>query len=271
MAALFLAPAVTPTSAEAVIDVDRLGAVRAAVAYSPSGHLVHDLGLVVLRNGYTAYDAAITTKACPSPTCRPVGPPNRPPLTVADLDGDAEAELLLNLVSGGNHCCFVTQIYAFDGSGTYQLSAERTWGGDTGTPVVADLDGDRIPELRTVDGRFSCRFSSCVASALPLAVWRYRTGGMRDITQRFREEVRLDAEKWWAQYIETRGTQGTATAGYLAAWAADNYRLGQRRQTLRALRREERSGRFQPPTRPNGKTFIPLLDEQLRAWGYDHG
>jgi hypothetical protein len=52
----------------------------------------------------------------------------------------------------------------------------------------------------------------------------------------------------------------------LAAWAADQYRLGRRARALRFVRREVRSGRLRHMRGRRG--FARRLDRQLRRWGY---
>src|SRR5207244_3839241 len=59
-------------------------------------------------------------------------------VAVRDLDGDAEPEVVLDLYSGGAHCCYSTDIYRYNGSG-YSLG-EHAWG-DVGYRL-ADLHRD---------------------------------------------------------------------------------------------------------------------------------
>jgi hypothetical protein len=146
-------------------------------------------------------------------------------LKVQDLDGDQEPEVVLDLFSGGAHCCGFSQIYYYDASARQYSSIIQFWG-HTDQSNLQDLDGDGIPEFASFDSRFAYRFASFADSGFPLQIWQYRQGSMIDVTRNFPQRVYSDAYLYWNFYIEARQT-GREVKGLLAAYLADKYLLGE--------------------------------------------
>jgi hypothetical protein len=84
------------------------------------------------------------------------------------------------------------------------------------------------------------------------------------VTKRMRDTVRADARRWMRAYRKAPARY--EPQGVLAAWAADQYLLGRRRQALRFVRRAVRSGKLRAMPRAAG--FPRRLDSTLRRWGY---
>jgi hypothetical protein len=80
--------------------------------------------------------------------------------------------------------------------------------------------------------------------------------------------VRDDAGRWRRVYL--RRLDGPYALGVLAAWTADQYLLGRKRQAHRYLAAERRAGRLESvfPGGKGGRAFVRELKRKLRAWGY---
>ena len=92
------------------------------------------------------------------------------PLTVHDLDGDGEPEVILDTYTGGAHCCAVSLIFRKVGS---RYTRIVSWWGNPGYRL-ADFDRDGRPELVTADDTFGYLFTSWASSGEPrglLAAW----------------------------------------------------------------------------------------------------
>ena len=63
-----------------------------------------------------------------------------------------------------------------------------------------------------------------------------------------------------------RARRADEPQGVLAAWGADQYRLGHRAAALRFIRKEVRVGKRQRCIA--AETFVHHLDRVLRQWGY---
>jgi hypothetical protein len=268
-AALLAAPA-APAPAVAATQHAALGDVSATLSYDSLGRgRYRDLRLTIARLGRTVHDAPLEVRGCAAPFCRPGGALTRRALTVADLDGDAEPEVLVDAYAGGAHCCVVTQVFRLRPDATYGAVA-HDWR-DAGYRL-RDLDGDGRPEWRSGDTRFAFRYSSFASSRFPVAIWRLEQGRFTNVTDAYPALVRADGRRWRREYLRQRNESGPHAGeqlGALAAWAADGYRLGRRAGMRRFLRAELRAGRLRgKPGGTRGQAFIADLDRFLTHAGY---
>src|SRR5437763_1421069 len=108
---LALAPA-----AGATTETASSGSVSASFSYTKKSDFRYDgLHLKITRAGRTALDAATPPSCTGEPVCgfSPGGAGNTPSVHVIDLDGDGEPEVLLDLYSGGAHCCWYEEVYSY--------------------------------------------------------------------------------------------------------------------------------------------------------------
>ena len=200
------------------------GGVRATVGYAQVRPWNWYTRLSVVRHGVKVLDVRV------QPYPREAS--NRPEaVSVRDLDGDGEPEILVDLWTGGAHCCSWTRIYRWNGSG--YTSTAAFWG---------DLEykleplGDGGLDLVSADDRFAYAFSSFAGSGFPLRIWSYRAGRLVDVTAQHRPLVARDAARWWRIASAAR-RRHDEVEGVLAAWAADEARLGKGATALAWLRR----------------------------------
>jgi hypothetical protein len=244
------------------------GTVHATLSYTP----VNDFGangirITVTRAGATAYDAPVDPRGCRDDgICRPLSlQDDGTSLALTDLDGDGDPEVLVNLYTGGAHCCQVSRFLRWDGA--KYVPVDHDWA-DPGYRVE-DLDTDGAPELVSADPRFAYRYGSYASSAFPIQIWSLKGGRLTDTTRSHRSAIRADAARQWRA---VRGAARHYPRGVVAAWAADRYRLGVRARTLRTLRRM--AARHQLPREGPGlgprsqRTFVSRLDRDLRRLGY---
>jgi VCBS repeat protein len=230
------------------------GAVKATVTYNKSG----TKRLTITRNGAVLFDAAPAIPGCET-FCGPSGFPTDPPLRVLDLDGDGEPEVVYSAYSGGAHCCTVVRVYWLKATADGYDPVDHNFG-DPGFRVQ-DLNGDGRPEFVTADDAFAYRFTAYAFSGLPIEILRYTPSDFLDVTGHFPALVRRDARRWRTTYLRAHRRRDRTQQGSAAAWAADEYRLGRRRATLRFLRREVRHGHLHAH-------FVKDLDRFLHFRGY---
>jgi len=242
------------------------GQVHATFAFDePKEYQYSDLWLTVRRAGQVAFDAPVDIKTCEEPYCSPAGVnQDEDALRVRDLDGDGEPEVLLDVFTGGAHCCSASWLLRWTGA-SYERST-RQWG-NVGYRL-SDVDDDGVPEFRSADDRFAYAFASYADSAFPVRVLSYRQGRFLDVTKRHKTLVRSDAKRWKREYRKRRS--GLYFLGVLAAWTADQYVLGNKREAHRFLDAERRAGRLQSAFKAwkSGAAFIRQLKKRLRNWGY---
>jgi hypothetical protein len=154
---------------------------------------------------------------------QPGGFDRQPSVSASDLDGDGKAEVLLDLYSGGAHCCYATRIY--DGAHIVR----HTWG----DPSYDLVQRNGLTWFRTGDDTFAYAFSAYAFSLLPLQVWRYDGTRLVDTTRavawwpdlrRQASRLRADYRAARRHYRELVHQQTLRSA--LAAYAADECSLG---------------------------------------------
>jgi hypothetical protein len=265
LTATMVAFAVATATALADEQVASSGQVTATFTFERHGeYKFTDLWLTIDRAGTKVFDAAVDIPACQEPYCVPEGVfRDSDTVHVRDLDADGEPEVLVDVFTGGAHCCSATEILRFDGT-SYRASS-RNWA-DAGYRL-ADLDDDGRPEFRTSDTRFAYAFASFADSAFPIRVLAWSNGQFANVTRQHAALIRKDAKRWKRLYHGRR--HGNRSLGVLAAWTADQYLLGRRTQANRFLAREQRAGRLRSSAGwKSGTAFVRQLKRRLRRWAY---
>jgi hypothetical protein len=264
IAATFVVLALAP--AHATTETASSGPVTATFSFHRVDEIRYrHLHLTVQLSGQTVFDRPAATSGCPEPFCVPGGGLEGGSLHVKDIDGDGPPDVLLDLFTGGAHCCVMSEIVALSDTGAGIKRVIRNWG-DPGYRL-RDLDGDGIAEFVTGDDRFAYAFTAYAFSALPIQILSFRGGSFTDVTDTYPARVRSDARRWRRAYRRTRADG--FPQGVLAAWAADRYRLGGRSAALHFVREQARHGKLRAAIGPRrAKRFPKRLDTQLRRWGY---
>ena len=263
-AVLALAPAAAaPAAAKTETASD--GPVTATFSFKRVDDLRYrHLHLTVQRDGATVFDRAARTRNCAEPFCVPGGGLHGPSVRVADLDGDGPPDVLLDLFTGGAHCCVESELVALAADGGVRRVV-HDWG--DGGYRLSDLDGDGLAEFVSADDRFAYAFTAYAFSALPLQVLSFRGGRFADVTASYPARVRADARRWRHEYRTTKAD--AYPQGVLAAWAADRSRLGDRSDALRFVRAQARHGKLRAAMgERRAVRFAARLGRVLRRWGY---
>jgi hypothetical protein len=225
--------------------------------------------LTVTRQGATALDHAAVSPPCRECPVLPAGPtPPASSLTVRDLDGNGEPEVLVDLFTGGAHCCFYTWFYRWDAAaGTY---SKRVHGWGNPSYRVADLRHDGKPELLTADDRFAYAFTCFACSILPIRILSWKAGRLRDVTRSFPSRLHRDARDARWLYEKVRKQRDGDVRGILPAYLADEYRLGHGARGERLLRKALARGELRRSFGfgPTGRTYVRKLHAFLRRTGY---
>jgi HYR domain len=216
-----------------------------------------NLRLTIVRLGQVLMQARIRPWRS-QPASQPAGYEDQKSIAVRDLDVDGEQEVVLDLYSGGAHCCFWSEVYRYTGTG--YLPRRHMWA-DAGYRVV-DLGKDGFPELLSADYRFAYAFTSFADSAFPLQIWSYDRGSFVDVTFHYRSQIRRDAAHW----LSSARRRNYANGGAYAAWAADQALLGNRAAAFRRLRALARSGRLTSDYRP--QVYLRRLARLLNQLDY---
>src|SRR3954469_16812331 len=208
--------------------------------------------VTIARNGAIAFSGPL--RPCRF-GCEPDDPTGArfTQIAVADLDGDAEPEVLVDRSDGFTPCCTLeTAILRRNPATGGYGELDRHWGESY---RVAELDGDRRPELVTADLRFYERFAPRVAGfQLPVKILQLRGPVLVDVTRAHAANVRRHTRSLDRLIRGTdaspagrrRGDGTTARVALppqLAAYAAEERVLGRRRVGDVRVAREVARGR----------------------------
>ncbi|MDQ4071672.1 MAG: hypothetical protein M3088_02195 [Actinomycetota bacterium] len=256
-----------PATASATDETVESGAVRATFSYScnESGFECSNLRLRITRAGLTAYDEPVRFG---KETTLVPGRRGEKSVLLRQLDPDSEPEVLLDLYTGGAHCCLLSNVYDFR-DGAY-IRVGKRWN-DPGY-VLRNLDGRGRPEFRSADPRFASLYTSFAESRMPIQIWRFQGGGFRAVTRSFPNTVRRDRDRH-LRFYRTLRREKADVRGALAAYQADNYLLGRSTAARgwRVLRRLADQGKIKRPssaTGPSGRAYLRSLQRVLRRFGY---
>ena len=133
---------------------------------------------------------------------------------VLDLDRDGEPEVMVDLYTGGAHCCVLTVFYRYVRASYVRTT--HSWG-NPGYRLIARL-GSR-PIFVTADDRFNYAFSCYACSGVPLLLQRYSSGRLVNVTRMFPGLIRADALRWWQLY-RAAVHEHASPAGLLPAYPA---------------------------------------------------
>jgi subtilisin-like proprotein convertase family protein len=207
------------TVAEPDVSAGKRRAVRAALTWTAIDGVVSRVRLRIWRVGRLVRDGPIPTP----PFVDKNRPPSRRAVRVVNLDGDREPEVLVQLWTGGAHCCAASEIYDFAPGRGYRETT-RVWPDQTSVQI-RDVDRDGVVEFVSADGRF-CYSCSYPLLAFPVQVLHFGRR-FRDVTRAFPEVLREQATRlrFGLRDCFRREPRRFCTPA-LEAWVADEARRG---------------------------------------------
>ena len=222
-------------------------------AYPP----YRNMALTVFRAG----KAVFTERLCARGSCQPSVPGA---LDVRNVWGGKPAEVLVELNTGGAHCCYETKVVVF------VAGAWRSIAHDWGNPGYRGQSHGAAYWFISGDDRFAYSYTDYAHSLLPLSVWRINGGGrLVEVTRERLDLVAADAKTLWKLYLEVRARKGTDVRGVLGAWCADQYLLGAAGRCDSALQAALKAGLLRVGgLGPMDAAYIKKLKRDLVAWGY---
>ena len=258
-------------SAFATTETASSGNVTAKFSYTKKNDFQYtDLRLQIARGGAVVFDR-LTPPSCTDPDCgfQPGGFGQTPSLSIADLDGDGEPEVIVQIYSGGAHCCTLAEVYSYSpATGTY-VNAEQNFG--SGAYKQRDLNGDGRPEFQGLDPRFDEAFTAHAASTEPIQIFAFRGGAFVDVTRSYPALIKKDAASLLKLYKRERRHSDFDVRGILASYVADEYLLGKRSTANGVLSKALHRGELNRPKGTGfagGKSYIKRLKKLLKKYGY---
>ena len=222
--------------------------------------------LEITQGGTVFYDEPVTSKFCGN-LCAPyTGVTGKSAVDVVDLEHTGQPDVVLDLYSGGAHCCTIVQIFSFDpGTMTY-VKTERNFG-DPQARIVDERHNGRY-EFLTADDSFAYQFTDFAASGLPIEIETFSDGRFTDVTRHYPRLVAKDAAFWLRAFKRMAGGHYQDSVGVIAAWAADEDLLGHVKLVNTYLAEQAAAGHLNGAFSPGGTRFIASLQKFLRRRGY---
>ena len=244
----------------------RAGSTSATLSYRFNGNgaafPTSMLRLAITRGGHKRYDRPVHALLCAS-ECSLFA--RGGVLAVKNLEPGGSPDVVLNLYSGGAHCCFITQVYRYDAAANTYALVQRDFG-DPGARIETLAGG---PVFLSADDRFAYTFAAFAFSGLPVQIWSFASGRFVDVTRRFPALIRKDAAAQYGRYLSNR-KQGLGL-GFVAAWGADEDLLGQSALVRRRLAALSAAHQLRGLAGwGQGSTFIAQLQRFLVQTGYTH-
>jgi hypothetical protein len=242
-----------PAEARATTQTASRSGVTATFTFTGAFPEFKNLRLTIAQAGVQVYDQPVVSKLCGT-FCDP-GAGSRTSVHVLDLAGNHNLEIVLDLYSGGAHCCGIEQVFNWSAArGTY-VKDEKNFG-DPGA-ALRDIGHKGRIEFVSADDFFAYEFTDFADSGLPLQIWAFRAGAFHDVTRSYRALIVKDAARWLRAY-----KRDTANGdGVLAAWAADEYLLGRGNTAEVMLNQQQLAGNITA-------SYVRHLHRFLRRHGY---
>ena len=163
-------------SALATTQTAQSGNVSATFTFSGSYPNFTGLHLSIAQGGTVYYDEPVVSKLCGT-YCAPGSLSGKASsVHVLDLEHDGQPDVVLDLYSGGAHCCSIEQVFSFD-PGTMTYTETQHDFGDPGEQIV-DLGHNGRYEFLTADDWFAYEFTDFAASGLPIQILTFSNAAL---------------------------------------------------------------------------------------------
>lgn len=244
------------------------GNVTATFTFAGHAPNYHDERLAISRAGTVVYDQPVVSSLC-FQACAP-GFENggNSSVHVLGLEPGGGPDVVLDLYSGGAHCCSIEQIFSFDpGTMTY-VKTQRNFG-DPGARIL-DLRHNGRLEFLTADDTFAYEFTDYAASGLPIQIFTFSGRHFTNVTRSYPGLVAKDAAGWLTAFKGMASQHYQDSVGVIAAWAADEDLLGHTARVSRYLAEQATAGHLNSALYPDesGRQFVAKLKRFLHSRGY---
>ena len=255
-------------AALAASETASAGGVTATFKFAGHAPNYHNERLTIARAGTVVYDQPVASSLC-FQACAPGSEgTGQISVHVLELEPGGQPDVVLDLFSGGAHCCSIEQIFSFDpGTMTY-VKTQRDFG-DPGAQIL-DLKHNGRLEFLTADDAFAYEFTDYAASGLPIQILTFANRHFTNVSRSFPGLIAKDAARWLSAFKSMAVQHYQDSVGVIAAWAADEDLLGHTAQVNRYLAKQVKAGHLHSALNPSesGKRFVAKLHRFLRAHGY---
>jgi hypothetical protein len=267
-----LLAALAPGSALAAartVQTAQAGNVSASFSYRGTVPRYTAERLTISRGGTVVYDHAVTAPQCGG-VCWPAATgAHQSSVHVVNLSPSDTHDVVLDLYTGGAHCCSLEQVFRYDAAHRTYVESQHNFG-DPGDRLV-DLGHTGRDEFLTADDRFAYAFTDFAASGLPVQILSFSQGHFHNVTRHYPKLIARDAAAWMKSFRQQASSHYADTVGVVAAWAADVDLLGHSQQVNTFLARQAAAGHLNSAllgARGSNARFVTALKRLLHQLHY---
>jgi hypothetical protein len=225
--------------------------------------------LKISEGGKLVYNQIVTSQWCGSECSPNIIARDRKVVHIVRLDGSARPSVVLDLYSGGAHCCFVEQVFSLAKDSQVVHKAEYNFG-NPGVRLVK-LKAGRGYDFLSANNDFAYEFTDFAASGMPIEIFNFSNDAFHNVTLSFPNLIRSDAAQWMKTFRSQASTHYQDSVGFVAAWAADEDMLGHSAAVSRFLAAQAKAGHLNSaltPITPSDQKYVVALQDFLRKHHY---
>jgi hypothetical protein len=225
--------------------------------------------LKISLDGKVVYDQSVTSAWCGKECSPNVIAGVKKVVHIVHLEKSGPPSVVLDLYSGGAHCCAIEQVYFFKSNSAVIEKFERDFG-DPGVRLVKLGAGGSF-DMLSADDAFAYAFTDFAASGMPIEILNFSHDAFHNVTRSFPDLIAKDATQWMNAFKSQASTHYQDSVGLVAAWAADEDMLGHSEVVARFLAIESKAGHLNSaltPATPSDQKYVIALQKFLRKHGY---
>jgi len=269
IAMLAVGPLAAMTPVAAAVETASSGKLTAVFSYTGTYPQSHNPHLQISQSGRMLYSREVTSSWCGNECWPDLIDAGQMTLHVVRLQPHRPPSVVLDLFSGGAHCCTVEQVFSLDPKSNRVQKVEHNFG-DPGARLVRIGPGGTF-DFVSADDTFAYAFTDYAASGMPLEILQFVNNRLRNVTRSFPKLVAHDAQRWHAAFVASAKSSYQDTVGIVAAWVADEDMLGRFASARTFLAAQLKAGHLNcslSPIEPSGERFVVTLEKFLRAHHY---
>lgn len=268
-AAVVVSLFVSISTAGAATQTVTMENLTATFTYHGTSPLSQNPHLKITQNGKVVYDQLVSSAWCGKECSPNVIAGAREVVHIVHLQQNGFPSVVLDLYSGGAHCCAIEQVYSFKPNSAMIQKTEHNFG-DPGVRLVKLGAGGSF-DLLSADDVFAYAFTDFAASGLPIEILSFSHDMFQNVTRSFPDLIAKDANQWIRAFKAQASTHYPDSVGVVAAWAADEDMLGHSATVARFLANQAKAGHLNSalsPVTSSGQKYVIALQRFLRQHDY---
>jgi hypothetical protein len=236
--------------------------------YRGTSPLSHHPHLTISENGTVVFNEAVSSAWCGKECSPNIIAEERKVVHIVHLERSGPPSVVLDLYSGGAHCCFIEQVYSVRSHSSLVHKAEHNFGNPGVRLIKLTTGGYGFLSANNV---FAYAFTDFAASGMPIEIFSFSANKFHNVTDLSPHLIQKDANQWMSAFRSQASFHYGDSVGVVAAWAADEDMLGHSAAVARFLAAQAKAGHLNSAISPyesSGQKYVIALQKFLRKYGY---